>query len=201
MTAIITGYAPLQGLATSLDTLCAQAYGSGHKHLVGLQLQRMTFFLLLCFVPMAVLWWFGHAILAAIIPEARSAELAGQYLRVLILGGPGFVFFETGKRFVQAQGLFQATTYVLLIAAPLNIFINWLLVWHFRWGFIGAPVAVVFTETLMPVLLLLYVLLINGRQCWGGFSWRAWSNWGEFKTTPGASRPPVAGACKLWSIC
>lgn len=104
MTAVITCYAPFQGLVTSLDTLCAQAYGSGHRHLVGLQLQRMIYFLLLCFVPIAVIWWYGEAILAAIVPEARSAELGGQYLRVLILGGPGFACFEGGKRFVQAQG-------------------------------------------------------------------------------------------------
>lgn len=37
MTANITGYAIYQGLATSLDTLCAQAYGSGNRKLVGLQ--------------------------------------------------------------------------------------------------------------------------------------------------------------------
>lgn len=42
MTANITGYAVFQGLATSLDTLCAQAYGSGRKKLVGLQTQRMV---------------------------------------------------------------------------------------------------------------------------------------------------------------
>lgn len=42
MTATITGYAVYQGLATSLDTLCAQAYGSGNKQLVGLQTQRMV---------------------------------------------------------------------------------------------------------------------------------------------------------------
>lgn len=42
MTANITGYAIYQGLATSLDTLCAQAYGSGQKKLVGLQTQRMV---------------------------------------------------------------------------------------------------------------------------------------------------------------
>ena len=46
MTANITCAAPFQGLATSLDTLCAQAYGSGHKHLVGLQVQRMIYFLM-----------------------------------------------------------------------------------------------------------------------------------------------------------
>lgn len=45
MTANITGYAIYQGLATSLDTLCAQAYGSGRKKLVGLQMQRMIYFL------------------------------------------------------------------------------------------------------------------------------------------------------------
>ena len=45
MTANITGYAVYQGLATSLDTLCAQAYGSGRKKLVGLQTQRMVYFL------------------------------------------------------------------------------------------------------------------------------------------------------------
>lgn len=43
MTANITGYAVYHGLATSLDTLCAQAYGSGKKKLVGLQTQRMVY--------------------------------------------------------------------------------------------------------------------------------------------------------------
>lgn len=42
MTANITGFAIYQGLATSLDTLCPQAYGSGRKKLVGLQTQRMV---------------------------------------------------------------------------------------------------------------------------------------------------------------
>ncbi|KAL8712964.1 MAG: hypothetical protein Q9220_002824 [cf. Caloplaca sp. 1 TL-2023] len=42
MTANITGYAIYQGLSTSLDTLCSQAYGSGNKKLVGLQTQRMV---------------------------------------------------------------------------------------------------------------------------------------------------------------
>ncbi|OLN81240.1 putative transporter YDR338C-like protein 1 [Colletotrichum chlorophyti] len=178
MTATITCYAPFQGLATSLDTLCAQAYGSGHRHLVGLQLQRMTYFLLMCFVPLAVLWFNSGSVLSAIIPEPESARLAGKYLRVLILSGPAFVCFEGGKRFVQAQGLFQATTWVLLIAAPINVFMSWLFVWRLEWGFIGAPLAVVFTQNLLPLLLFLYVRFVDGYQCWGGFSRRALSNWG-----------------------
>lgn len=129
MTASITGYSVYQGLATSLDTLCAQAYGSGHKTLVGLQLQRMVYFLWTITIPIAIIWFFGTQILEAIVPEKETAKLAGLYLKVLIAGAPGYAAFESGKRFVQAQGLFSATFYVLLICAPLNAFMNWLFVW------------------------------------------------------------------------
>lgn len=88
------------------------------------------------------------------------------------------ILFECGKRFTQAQGLFNATTYVLLIAAPINIFVSWFLVWHLKLGYIGAPMAVAFTECLLPILLFLYVFFVDGRECWGGFSKRAFSNWG-----------------------
>lgn len=178
MSANITGYAIFQGLATSLDTLCAQAYGSGRKHLVGLQCQRMILFLWSLSIPIGLLWVFSDRILQAIVPEKESADLAGLYLRVLIFGLPGYALFESGKRFVQAQGLFSATTYVLLVAAPMNAFMNWLFVWHFDWGYIGAPIAVVVTHNLLPLLLFLYVYFIDGHQCWHGFSHRALSNWG-----------------------
>ena len=121
MTANITGYAIYQGLATSLDTLCAQAYGSGKKHLVGLQLQRMVYFLWALTIPIGIIWLSAEKILEMIVPEKESAQYAGLYLRILLLGAPGYACFESGKRFVQAQGLFSATTYVLLIAAPLNV--------------------------------------------------------------------------------
>lgn len=178
MSAAITCYAPFQGLATSLDTLCAQAYGSGHRHLVGLQLQRMTCFLLLCFVPVAVMWFFAEPILNSIIPQPETARLAGQYLRVMIFSGPAFACFEAGKRFVQAQGLFRATTWVLLFAAPFNVFATWVFVFRLDYGFTGAPVAAALTQNLLPLLLLLYVRFVDGMQCWGGFSRRAFSNWG-----------------------
>lgn len=177
MTAAITCLAPFQGLSTSLDTLCAQAYGSGHKHLVGLQFQRMTFFLFSLSIPVAVIWFFSEHILSYIVPDPNSARLAGQYLRVMIFGIPGFILFEGAKRFTQAQGLFRATTYVLLVAAPLHVLVVWLLVYKFELGFVGAPIGVAFTDNLMPLLLFFYVKYVDGSQCWGGFSKRAFTNW------------------------
>lgn len=178
MSANITGYAVYIGLATSLDTLCAQAYGSGRKTLVGLQLQRMVYFLWTITIPIACIWAAGPQILRAIVPEKETADLAGQYLRVLIIGAPGYAAFESGKRYVQAQGLFQATLYCLLICAPLNVFLHWLFVWHFGWGFIGAPIAVVCIENLLPITLFLYVRFVGGMECWAGFSRKAFTNWG-----------------------
>ncbi|KAF2268750.1 MATE efflux family protein [Lojkania enalia] len=177
MTASITGFAVYQGLATALDTLCAQAYGSGRPHLVGLQFQRMLWFLWVITIPIAVIWSFGTQILNLIVPEKETAHLAGLYLKILIAGAPGYAAFEAGKRYVQAQGLFSATMYTLLIGAPLNALLNYLLVWRVGWGFVGAPIAVAITENILPLLLFLYVRFIDGYQCWGGFDRRALKNW------------------------
>ncbi|KAF8463538.1 mate-domain-containing protein [Kalaharituber pfeilii] len=179
MTGTITGYAVFQGLATSLDTLCAQAYGAGQKHLVGLHMQRMICFLMVVAIPISIIWYFAESVLNLIVPDKELASLAGSYLRILILGLPGYGIFESGKRFTQAQGLFAASTWVLLITSPINAYLNYALVWHpvIGIGFRGAPVAVVITNYLMPLLLFLYVRFVAGSKCWGGFSKKAWQNW------------------------
>ncbi|KAJ9602708.1 hypothetical protein H2200_012902 [Cladophialophora chaetospira] len=180
MSANITGYAIYQGLATSLDTLCAQAYGSGRKKLVGLQMQRMIFFLWAITIPIAVIWILAEEILIVLVPEPEVAKLAGLYLRVVLAGAPGYAAFEAGKRYVQAQGLFSASLYVLVFCAPFNAFMNWLFVWRFQWGFVGAPIAVAVTDNLLPIGLFIYVRFFSksGLSCWNGFTKKALQNWG-----------------------
>ena len=129
MTANITGYAIYQGLATSLDTLCSQAYGSGRKKLVGLQVQRMVYFLWCITIPIGIVWLSAESILIRIVPEPEVAVLASRYLKIILIGAPGYACFESGKRYLQAQGLFSASLYILLICAPLNVLMNWLFVW------------------------------------------------------------------------
>jgi multidrug resistance protein, MATE family len=173
----ITFIAPAQGLASSLDTSCAQAYGNRRYHLVGLQCQRVTLLCLCMSIPIALLWLFSEPILRLVVTNPRSAHLTAEYLRIMILSMPGVIVFETGKRLLQAQGLFRATTYILLLAAPVNVFINWLLISEFNMGFIGAPLAVMITRNLLPVFLMLYIRFVNGSKCWGGLSIRALANW------------------------
>lgn len=129
MVANITGLAIYEGLATSLDTLCSQAYGSNNLKMVGLHMQRMIYFLWLITIPIGIIWFSSPWIISAIVPEKDLAVLAGSYLKIYLIGAPGFATFEAGKRFVQAQGMFTPPLFVLLLCAPLNLLLNWVFVW------------------------------------------------------------------------
>ncbi|KAH7081038.1 mate-domain-containing protein [Paraphoma chrysanthemicola] len=180
MTANITGLAVYEGLATSLDTLCAQAYGSGRKELVGLHLQRMVLFMLLVTLPIGAVWLNSGWILAALVPEKELAHLAGRYLSILLAGAPGYAIFEAGKRFTQAQGLFNASLFVLLIATPINVLLNYLFVFVLKWDLVSAALATVLSHNLLPVLLFIYVYFVNPHslECWAGFTRDAFRHWG-----------------------
>ncbi|KAG7661393.1 uncharacterized protein J8A68_005088 [[Candida] subhashii] len=171
MTANISGYAIIQGNSTCLDTLCAQAYGRKDFNLVGVHFMRCNWLLLLLCLPIMVFWVWGVEPLLFRIVGDESREvciLAAKYLRILSMGLPGFILFENGKHFLQSQGIFESSTYVLFICAPLNAFLNYLLVWDPKigLGFIGAPISVVITNWMMFILLYAYIFLINGKECW-----------------------------------
>lgn len=180
MTANITGLAVYQGLITGLDTLCAQAYGAGRLGLVGLHVQRMACLLLLASIPIGVVWMFSPPLLAMVVPQENLAHMAGKFLRVSLLGAPGYALFEAGRRFVQAQGLFYGPLLVMLAAVPINIFLNWLFVLKLGWGFIGAALALSVTRDALPLLLLAYVTLINpsSLKCWVSWGKDTFKDWG-----------------------
>ena len=179
-TANITGFAVYEGLATSLDTLCAQAYGAGRLDLVGLHVQRMVCLLLLVTIPIGALWIFSPQLLAPLVPEHDLAHMAGNFLRVLLLGAPGYALFEAGRRFVQAQGLFHGPLLVMFMGLPINILLNWLFVFRLDWGFTGAALALSMTRDILPIILLAYVILINpsSLKCWPGFGKSTFKDWG-----------------------
>ncbi|CAL9728200.1 ethionine resistance-conferring protein 1 [Monosporozyma unispora] len=175
MTANITGLAAIQGLCTCLDTLCSQAYGARNYHLVGVLIQRCAVITIIAFLPIMYIWWFwSESILATMIPERELCHLAARYLKVTSFGVPGFILFECGKRFLQCQGIFHASTIVLFVCAPLNAFMNYLFVWdkHFGIGYLGAPLSVAINYWLMAFGLLAYTLFTkndnNPLKCWNG---------------------------------
>jgi MATE family multidrug resistance protein len=171
------------GMATCLDTFCAQAYGAKKHYLVGLYFQRCTAMIFVCSIPILFFWCFSASFLKLVVPEKNLAILAQTYLRYISFGAPGYILFETGKRFLQAQNIYTAGQYCLFFVAPLNVCLNYLLVWNktFGMGFIGAPISTAISYWLMSLILLGYVIFVDGRNCWYGlqikkaFNIRQWA--------------------------
>lgn len=184
MTSNITAMATIAGLASSLDTFLPQAYGAQKYHLVGLLFQRCTVLIFTIMLFVCLSWWiWAESLLIKFLPDKESAIYASQYLKVTSLGIPGYILFETGKRFLQSQGIFDASTYVLFVCAPLNAFLNYFLVWVLKLGYIGAPIAVSINYTLMALGLFIYTIKTkhetNPMKCWTKFELgRVFRNWG-----------------------
>ena len=198
MTANVTGLCVYEGLATSLDTLTSQAYGNGKKHLVGIHIQRMCALMLLITIPIGAVWLASPWILPHLVPEREVALLAGRFMRIYLIGAPGWGIFEAFKRFTQAQGNFNVSLYVLLVCAPCNIFLNWLLVFHLNLGFEGAALAVAISNDLQPLVFAGYIYFFNREslQCWPGLQWsRIGQNWGPMVKL---SIPGVAMTFSEW---
>ncbi|KIW33483.1 uncharacterized protein PV07_00329 [Cladophialophora immunda] len=166
----IVGFAIFEGMATSLDTLCAQAFGAGNPKAVGLHVQRMVLLLLLVACPIGILWLCSPWILARMIPQPQLAVVAGTFLRTSLVGVPGYVVFEAGKRFLQCQGNFTASLAVLLICTPVNLVLNWTLVFKLDLGVMGSALAAALSNNFRAVLLILYIALClpETHQCWPG---------------------------------
>lgn len=179
MVANICGYGIFQGIATCLDTLGAQAYGRNDYVMVGIYTQRCALLMGIVLVPVILFWCKAEIFLDIFVPQKECVALAARYLKVLAIGCPGYVIFEIAKHYLQAQGIFKASTYVLLFCAPMNIILNYILVWSpmFGLGFIGAPIAVVITDYIMAAITVTYIAYVDGYQCWQGWSKSAFSHW------------------------
>ncbi|KAH7026328.1 MATE efflux family protein [Microdochium trichocladiopsis] len=177
----IVGFATYEGMATALDTFCAQAYGSGNHKGVGLHVQRMLFLMGLALVPISAVWALSPWLLAPFVKQEHLALQAGAFLRISIIGLPGYASFEALKRFLQAQGSFHAALVVLLVCAPLNAVLSWLLAFHAGLGLEGAALGQALTNCLRSLFLVAYIVSPWGawsHGCWGGFSRDALTNLG-----------------------
>lgn len=61
-------------------------------------------------------------------------------------------------------------TYVLLITSPLNAALNYIFIYTFKIGLLGAPIATGVSYWLSFLLLLAYTRFVAGSRCWGGWS-------------------------------
>ncbi|KAJ3029011.1 hypothetical protein HDV00_009817, partial [Rhizophlyctis rosea] len=137
---------------------------------LGIRAIVVMFFM--CF-PISLIWWFADGILLALGQHAEIADLSAKFARCALIGLFPYLVNECLKRYLQCQGIMKANMLVILIASPINIFLQWLLVWSpINIGVLGAPIATGITFNLLPLLTWIYIKFINGGQAWGGWDWK-----------------------------
>ncbi|EPS35222.1 hypothetical protein H072_11523 [Dactylellina haptotyla CBS 200.50] len=177
MFAMSTAFVVALGGTTALDTLASSCFtGSKNRTDLGVLLQRAFVVLGVLYLPVSLTWWFSGPIFKALGQEDYIVQDGPKFLRWLIPGGLGYVFFESLKKYLQAQGIMRAGTYVLLITSPINVILNYLFIYTFGFGVNGAPMATSITYWLSFFLLALYCKYIAGYECWGGWSTACFKN-------------------------
>lgn len=181
MTASVTGFTVLQGFSGVLDTMLPSAWTSPHPELVGLWSQRMTVVMSASLIPMFLVWFNAETILLSLRQEPEVAHLASTYLRWVSLGLPAYAFNCISRRYFQSQGLFAVPTRIIFVVAPLNAFLNYILVWGpkpIQLGFIGAPIATAISFNLVSAISIIYGVFFVDRAAWCPLSRRMFTGLG-----------------------
>lgn len=154
------GWCVALGGTTALDTLGSQAFTGGIRPTeLSVHFQRCLLLLWILFIPVAFLWAFIEpALLALGQPEELSTDVQ-RFLRVLIVGAPGYIGFESLKKYLQCQGMHReslcsangsvfglsgimgASTIVLAVLSPVNVVLNIGFIHYTSLGLLGSPVA------------------------------------------------------------
>ncbi|KAL2416780.1 putative transporter C11D3.06 [Exophiala dermatitidis] len=181
MFAMCSGWLIGMGGSTALDTLASSTFtGSKNKHDLGILLQRAFVVLTMFYIPVAVLWLCSEPVFKALGQSAQLSRDSSKFLSCLIPGGLGYIYFETMKKYLQAQEIMRPGTYVLLITSPISALLNYLFVYVAGWGIFAAPFATGIGYWLSFLGLVLYAKFVAGGECWGGWTKRCLQNMGTF---------------------
>ena len=108
MFAMSTAWLIALGGSTALDTLASSSFtGSKNPHDLGILLQRGFVVLTAFYVPVAILWACSAPVFRLLGQEEYICVESAQFLTALIPGGLGYVYFESMKKYLQAQGSFH----------------------------------------------------------------------------------------------
>ncbi|KAL8705099.1 MAG: hypothetical protein Q9201_001782 [Fulgogasparrea decipioides] len=181
MFATATAWLIALGGTTALDTLCSSSFtGSKNRHDLGILLQRAFVILGLFYIPVVILWVFSEPLFKALGEDLQLSRDSRKFLCCLIPGGLGYIYFEALKKYLQAQEIMRPGTYVLLITSPINAGLNFLFIYTFEIGLLGAPIATGISYWLSFILLVAYARFFRGSECWGGWSRKCLRNMGTF---------------------
>ncbi|KAH0915515.1 hypothetical protein HID58_029961, partial [Brassica napus] len=192
----ITGYSVLSGLALGMEPLCSQAFGAHRYKLLSLTLHRTVVFLLVCSVPVSVLWLNVGKISVYLHQDHDIAELAQTYL---IFSLPDLItntLLHPIRTYLRAQAIIHPVTLATLFGAVFHLPANLFLVSYLRLGLIGVAVASSVTNLLVVTFLICYVWASGLHvPTWTNPTWDCFRGWAPLLRLAG---PSCVSVCLEW---
>ncbi|KAI3464422.1 hypothetical protein Pfo_021085 [Paulownia fortunei] len=161
----ITGYSVLVGLASGLEPVCSQAYGSKNWDLLSLSLHRMIFILLLAIIPIGVLWINLESIMLFMGQDKDITSMAATYCIYSLPDLLTNTLLQPLRVYLRSQGVTKPQMWCTLMAVIFHIPLNYVLVMVMGVGVPGVAIASVLTNLHMMVLMMGYVC-VYGRWEW-----------------------------------
>ncbi|XP_065848301.1 protein DETOXIFICATION 54 [Euphorbia lathyris] len=159
----ITGYSVLVGLASGLEPVCSQAYGSKNWELLSLSLQRMILILLIAIIPISLLWINLESIMNSMGQDREITAMAATYCIYSLPDLLTNTLLQPLRVFLRSQQVTKPIMYCSLLAVIFHVPLNYMLVVVMKLGVPGVAMASVVTNMNMVVLMVGYVWWVSGR--------------------------------------
>lgn len=142
-----------QGVLTAVAPLAAYKIGAGDREAAGRIAGSGLVLAVLLAVPVVAAMLTADRLLGRVGYDPALADEIVRFLRAVAWGAPGFIAFAVLRSLFSALGKTRAVMLVLALCVPVNVLLNWVLIFgHFGaapLGVVGSGYASATTEWLM----------------------------------------------------
>lgn len=157
ITFLVIGF--VDGMCAGFCIPVAQSFGAGDRSMLRRCIINIIYLAVFFSVVLTVatslsLDWMLHAM---DFPDDIFAD-SKIYLRVIFLGIPATILYDTGAALMRAMGNSKTPLFVLAIASLVNVVLDLLFVCVFKMGVFGAAVATITAQVISGVVCLIYII-------------------------------------------
>ncbi|XP_044497865.1 protein DETOXIFICATION 24-like [Mangifera indica] len=166
----------LLGMSSATETLCGQAFGAGHNHMMGIYLQRSWIVDGVTATILVPIFVFATPILKLIGQDEEIAEASELISLWWIPYVYSFVFGLTIQMFLQSQLKNMIIGWLSAISLVLHLFLSWLFVIKLGLGVDGAMGSLNISAWFMVIGEFVYIFGGWCQDSWKGFSKAAFAD-------------------------
>ncbi|CAK7337223.1 unnamed protein product [Dovyalis caffra] len=166
----------LIGMSSATETLCGQAFGAGHYHMLGIYLQRSWIVDSVAGTILLPLVIFAAPIFRILGQEEDIAIAAGNMSLWFIPFVYSLVFSLTTQMYLQAQLKNKVVSWFASFSFVLHILLTWIVVKKLEWGTAGAMFALTISSWSKVIGQVGYILVGWCPDTWTGFNKAAFAD-------------------------